>query len=287
MHDGKSPAFQLYVKEFLSDANQAGMSLQESGAYIRLMCFEWNEQGKGLPDDAVRCGNMIGATTGQMKTMWRALRSCFVSHPTEASRIVHPRLQKEREKQTVFKRRKSDAGKQGATKRWHNDSTAIAKSSQTDGTAMTEPMANDSSPISSLLSASKEQKHLQVPSQMPVDARSNRPIFTGQRIRVLEWQLEDLMQMLGPYVDSFGLDQWLDALDKRVVNLKLVLPKRDGGRWLQQQLLEEVRRRGLAIAGETEPEVQLPTAWECRTCGEWHEGPKAQRGQCLKGQKAS
>ena len=45
---GKSPAFQFYAKEFLSDANQAGMSLQETGAYIRLICFEWNVSARRL-----------------------------------------------------------------------------------------------------------------------------------------------------------------------------------------------------------------------------------------------
>lgn len=113
----KSPAFQFYAKEFLSDANQAGMSLLETGAYARLMCFEWNEQGKGLPDDQVRCGRMVGATLGQMRTMWPTLRACFIDHPTVTGRMVHPRLQKERVKQAEFRRRQSDKGKASAASR--------------------------------------------------------------------------------------------------------------------------------------------------------------------------
>jgi hypothetical protein len=36
---GKSPAFQFYPKDFLTDENVRVMSLQERGAYITLLCL--------------------------------------------------------------------------------------------------------------------------------------------------------------------------------------------------------------------------------------------------------
>lgn len=113
----KAPAFQFYVRDFLSDANQAGMSAQETGVYIRLMCYEWNEAGAGIPDDLARCARMGGITPGQMRRSWPVVRSCFVPHPTFPERLMHPRLEKERQKQAVYRRRQSDKGKASAANR--------------------------------------------------------------------------------------------------------------------------------------------------------------------------
>lgn len=110
---GQSPAFQFYPKDFLGDGDQAGMSLQETGAYARLMCYEWNAHGAGIPDDCTRAANMVHAPIGAMRKMWPAIRSCFIAHPTEPGRLVHPRLEKERQKQDAFRRRQSDKGKRG------------------------------------------------------------------------------------------------------------------------------------------------------------------------------
>lgn len=139
-----SPAFQFYPKDFLGDGDQAGMSLQETGAYARLMCFEWNAHGNGIPDDAVRAANMVHAQVGAMRKMWPAIRSCFVPHPTEAGRLVHPRLEKERAKQGVFRRRQSDASK----KRWDSRGNAVASERH-----IPQSIPKASSPISSLQSS--------------------------------------------------------------------------------------------------------------------------------------
>lgn len=120
------------------------------------------------------------------------------------------------------------------------------------------------------------------------DARSRRPIFRGQRFVVFEWMLDDIRQVLGPYFEDFGLDQWFYALDARAQQLNLVMPKRDNGAWLQAQLLEEVARRGLKIAGRNGAgeleDSRLPHAWQCTKCGDVHEGTEAEArgGVCLR-----
>jgi hypothetical protein len=79
-------------------------------------------------------------------------------------------------------------------------------------------------------------------------ARSKRPIYTGHRIVVFDWQLDDLMRMLGDHTDGFDLHAWFDTLDHRARDSCLVISKRDNGAWLYDQTLEEARRRGLPIA---------------------------------------
>lgn len=80
------------------------------------------------------------------------------------------------------------------------------------------------------------------------DGRSRRPIFTGQRLTVFDWQLDNFAQILGPYTDAFDLHEWFFALDAAMARANQVIPKRDGGVWLESQLLAECRRRGLPIA---------------------------------------
>lgn len=91
----------------------------------------------------------------------------------------------------------------------------------------------------------KEQEQKTAP--LPPDGRSKRPLFTGQRLTVFEWQLDDCMRTLGAYADDFDLHAWFYAVDARLVADGLVIPKRDGGEWLQAQLIDEAQRRGLAL----------------------------------------
>jgi hypothetical protein len=118
------------------------------------------------------------------------------------------------------------------------------------------------------------------------NTRSGRPIFVGQRLTVFEWMFDDIRQILGSYLDDFNLDAWFYELDAKAMRLNLVIPKRDKGVWIQGQLIEEAKRRGLRIAGADDDNQfsQLPTAWHCGTCGELHEGTQEQRNKrlCLK-----
>lgn len=88
------------------------------------------------------------------------------------------------------------------------------------------------------------------------DARSKRPIFSGQRFVVFEWMFDDLLRILGPHGEGFDLHDWFFRLDQQAVNSGLVIPQRDGGQWLQAQTLAEAKRRGLPIAVATLPVEQ-------------------------------
>ena len=142
----KAPAFQFYPKDFLSDGNQGEMSLQETGAYVRLLCRCWLE--KSIPDDAGRAANLAGTTRGQMVKMWPAIRRCF--RPAEDGRLVHPRLESEREKQAEYRRRQSDKGKASAATRHQPEPQPNSNHGSTGRQPDSQPKPN--SPISCLLS---------------------------------------------------------------------------------------------------------------------------------------
>lgn len=129
-----------------------------------------------------------------------------------------------------------------------------------------------------------------------LEARSQRrerppggkhPIFVGQRLTVFEWFLEHAERILGSkHFYEFGLDEWFYELDALAVKANLVIPKRDTAAWLEAQLVETARKRGLPIAGRTSVDDadSSPHAWHCGRCGEVHEGTREQanRKQCLR-----
>lgn len=98
---------------------------------------------------------------------------------------------------------------------------------------------------------SKEQKDLRA-------APSPVVMFKGQRLVVFEWQVDELATILGDKVDAFDLHEWFFTLDKLATDRGLVIPKRDGGKWLQAQFVAEAQRRGIALRMATDaPETTI------------------------------
>jgi uncharacterized protein YdaU (DUF1376 family) len=238
----KSPAFQFYPKDFLTDENVRVMSLQERGAYITLICLCWLEGT--LPADVSRLARVCGTPLTVFRRLWPALSVCFRPAAQEG-RLMHPRLERERDTQATFRRRQSDNGKRGADKRWHSE--PIATPSPESSGATVSPMAKNSSssPISNLQSPVSSL-------QDPPEGRSKRPMFKGQRFVVFEWMYDNLRQMLGPHFEAFDVHAWFYNLDAKAEAANLVVPQRDGGKWLMDQTLAEAIRRGLPVAASSQ-----------------------------------
>lgn len=59
--------------------------------------------------------------------------------------------------------------------------------------------------------------------------------------------LDNCMKILGDFTDQFDLHSWFFELDARALATNLVIPKRDGGVWLEAQLVSEALRRGIPL----------------------------------------
>lgn len=169
MSNDKSPAFQFYPSDFLSDKNTMLMSAEEIGMYMLLMCVCWKEGS--LPDDMEEMAVLSRANSTDFEESWnKRISKCFVR---EGDEWIHPRLEKERRKQHKYRQKKVEAGKKGARKRWENtdsepkmadDSSAKNK----NGTANGSPMANDSSSSSTSTSESNTRTHAKPPDKEEV-----------------------------------------------------------------------------------------------------------------------
>jgi len=106
----KSPAFQFYPADWLSSQRVALMSLEEEGAYIRLLSFCW--QHGSIPSDPEKIACLIGK--GASTTLATTLATMF---EPGGNGLIHPRLEDEREKQKIWREKSTEGGKKSAAAR--------------------------------------------------------------------------------------------------------------------------------------------------------------------------
>ena len=104
--------------DWVSDENVMAMDVIQEGVYIRLICVCWM-QGS-IPADIKQCLKLLKAPvqhpSSEQETIpydLSFINVCFVPHPTESARLIHPRLEKERQKQDVNRIKRQSAGRKG------------------------------------------------------------------------------------------------------------------------------------------------------------------------------
>lgn len=195
----KAPAFQFYPKDFLMDGNVAVMTLAERGAYITLLCLCWQE--RSLPSDAKRLARLCGTSTAAFARLWRALEPCFRVSGDDPKRLIHPRLEREREKQESFRRRQSDAGRASAARRQPE-----VQPESNHGSTASQPEVN--SALSDLRSSSPISKEKQEPEK----AVARTPRATRRR-EDPEKNLKLLTKIAHEAFDFEGVDSLADVTD--------------------------------------------------------------------------
>lgn len=144
----KSPAFQFYPKDFLTGT--ATMSLQEVGAYMRLLCYAWD--AGSVPNDPNERARICGCSKAQERELWKKVCKKFSLRDDV---FLNERMEDERQKQAEYRRRQSDKGKASAAVRFQpevNHGSTGVQPRTTD--SRLEPEGNSSSSSSS----SKELK---------------------------------------------------------------------------------------------------------------------------------
>jgi len=141
----KAPAFQFYAADHLADERVMLMSLEEEGAYLRLLCLCWREGS--IPADAERLGILCkGAST----TVVAALMECFKPHPENPDRLIHPRLEEQRAAQREWREKSAEGGRKSAAKRLATAHKPPAKGASKGGStlhASSSPSSSDNTPL--------------------------------------------------------------------------------------------------------------------------------------------
>jgi uncharacterized protein YdaU (DUF1376 family) len=109
----KPPAFQFYPQDYLASTRVAEMTLEEEGVYIRLLCYCWS--AGSIPKDPERCARLAGK--GCSIETATSVQRAFNEHPTDSQRLIHDRLEVERENQRARRIQAAEAGKESARRR--------------------------------------------------------------------------------------------------------------------------------------------------------------------------
>lgn len=145
----RSPAFQFYADDFL--AGTLDLSQEEVGAYIRLLCHQWNRGS--IPVETEKQQRLAGGSVSvDVLAKFRLVDGCG---------LVNDRLEKERAKQAKFRQKQREKGLLSAEARknqprFNRGSTAAGTPVQPSGQPDTQPEGN--SPVSSLQSPSNTPK---------------------------------------------------------------------------------------------------------------------------------
>lgn len=124
------------------------MTLEEEGAFIRLLCHCWIEGS--IPNDPELCARLIGK--GASTTLATKLLPRFEPDPNHPSRLINQRLEREREKQRQWQEKSKLGGiKSGESRKRASELKGGSCLVQT----VVEPKANSS--FSSSSSSSKEE----------------------------------------------------------------------------------------------------------------------------------
>lgn len=167
----KPPAFQFYPKDWLADT--AWMTLEEQGAYMRLLSYQWVEGP--LPNDDVDLARRLGLTSRQFPALWKRLGHLF---PTVDGRLCNQRMEAERQKQADYRTKQSERSRKSAEERARIAAAAraIVTAEDVGRVATGKPQAspiqeNVSKPAISqqarVTSSSSSARELQLPAASP------------------------------------------------------------------------------------------------------------------------
>lgn len=108
IHMNKAPAFQFYPKDFLTDCQVASMPLECLGIYIKLLCYDWIENG--IPAEQKTWKRIVGYAMAMPPDCdpWKEyadqLSACFQRHPSKRGFLTNKRLWLERAKQDEYRK---------------------------------------------------------------------------------------------------------------------------------------------------------------------------------------
>ena len=107
----KSPAFQFYPADYLSDANTIAFTAEQDGHYLRLLCLCWLEGSIPIDPRSLLKG---GATITE--ECLNPILRCFRLNRKKTA-LIHPRLDAERRKQIAWREKSVAGGKASALKK--------------------------------------------------------------------------------------------------------------------------------------------------------------------------
>ena len=199
----KRPAFQFYPGDWLGSQRVSLLTLEEEGAYLRLLASCW--QHGSIPSDPNMIARLIGK--GASTTLATTLASMFQQHPFNAGLLVHDRLEKEREKQDAWSEKCREGGRKSAEMR------KIGKGSSSVVEGLSEGSSNKKATLQSSITIT--------------NTSSNEEVGAPKKTYLLDEEFWAEMRRHYPNIDveaeSRKMDAWLLARPGRKKTRQFVI----------------------------------------------------------------
>ncbi len=199
----KRPAFQFYPGDWLGSQRVSLLTLEEEGAYLRLLASCW--QHGSIPSDPDKIARLIGK--GSSTNLATTLATMFQQHPTDSTLLVHDRLEKERAKQDAWSEKCREGGKKSAELR------KLSKGSSTL--------------VEGLLEGSPNKKATLQSSITSTNTSSNEEVGAPKKTYLLDEEFWSEMRRHYPGIDvdaeSRKMDAWLLARPGRKKTRQFVI----------------------------------------------------------------
>ncbi|MGH7511524.1 MAG: DUF1376 domain-containing protein [Gemmatimonadales bacterium] len=148
----KAPAYQWYPRDFASDEPVQLMTLEEEGAYRRLLDFQW--LNGSIPADVRQLARICkNVPVQRMRRIWGALQPCFMAVEGDPTRLFNRRLERVRAESQEFREAQARKGRLGAEARWGGKATDGPGHAPANSPAIDRPLPEDG-PASASASAS-------------------------------------------------------------------------------------------------------------------------------------
>jgi hypothetical protein len=144
----KDPAFLLYATSWLQSDETNAMTLEQQGAYMRLLCFSWLHGT--IPASHAEIRGLLGlhADEAGFARLWAGpLPRCWVPIPGTPGRLVNPRQEHERNERAAraeeMRRRGAAGGQQTAKQNRSREPAGGAAGPPADGQAEPQPSTSN------------------------------------------------------------------------------------------------------------------------------------------------
>ena len=167
----KSPAYQWYPTDALTDARYAELTYEERGIFHALLDYAWLNDG--IPCEPERIARLLRLSQADFDRVWVAVCRCFRAKDGDGSRLVNGRQERERQAQVDNRDTNSTKGKKGADARWgaKPDASTAPEGCQSDGPVMAGPMPG---PMPGPCPAMPPDSRIPTPSRTESLSRSTR-----------------------------------------------------------------------------------------------------------------
>ena len=136
----KDPAFLFYATTWLQSAETNSMTLEQQGAYLRLLCFAWLHGN--IPADREEIRALLGLALAPQEVFERVwsgrLPRCWVEMPGTPGRLINERQEHERQERRQKSEEMRERGQAGGKQSAEQRASAAASRQQAGGQAADE-----------------------------------------------------------------------------------------------------------------------------------------------------